>query len=51
MSLGTGEKDKLNAWAQKEYQQDQTYWQDRAKNGTGLIKQIADIVIKQGAER
>lgn len=39
---------KINAWVQQEYQHDQGYWQNRAKNGSGLIQQIAIFIIKQG---
>ena len=36
-------------WANWEYQHDSAYWIDRQKNGSGLIQQIANFVIKQGA--
>ncbi len=32
-------------WARKEYQCDSKYWLERAENGTGLIKQIAEFVL------
>lgn len=35
-------------WAEHEAKTDRDYWKDRAKNGSGLIKQIANFVIKQG---
>jgi hypothetical protein len=38
------------SWAQSEYETDFEYWQDRVKNGTGLIQQIANFVLKQAAQ-
>lgn len=35
-------------WAKKEFLGDPEYWQDRAKNGTGLIQQIAHFVLRCG---
>ncbi len=32
-------------WAQSEYTAEPIYWQERATNGSGLIKQIADFVL------
>lgn len=42
-------KDDAYKWASWEYAHDPGYWQDRAKNGIGLIQQIATFVIKNGA--
>jgi len=39
---------KINAWILQEYHDDEGYWQDRAKNGTGLIQQIARLVLGAG---
>lgn len=33
-------------WAAWEYEHDPGYWQDRAKNGSGLIQQIASFVLQ-----
>lgn len=35
-------------WAEYEISHDPAYWQDRAKNGAGLIQQIAAFVIQHG---
>ena len=41
-------KDDPIKWAYEEYQRDPGYWLDRAKNGKGLIQEIAYFVIKKG---
>jgi hypothetical protein len=38
--------DKATAWAAEEAKKDLDYWLDRAANGNGLIKQIANFVLK-----
>ncbi len=35
-------------WAYEEFKRDPNYWLKRAKNGKGLIKEIAEFVIKNG---
>ncbi len=47
MSRDNSSPDNLFEWGRKEAQHDLLYWQDRQQNGTGLIKQIADFVLKQ----
>ncbi len=47
MGTNGNDSDKALEWAQSEYRTDPSYWKDRAKNGTGLIKQIANFVLKQ----
>lgn len=37
-------------WAQDEAKKDLPYWKDRCKNGSGLIQQIANFVLKQAGE-
>jgi len=42
--------DNLFAWIQKESRTNLSYWQDRAKNGSGLIQEIAIFVIDNAGE-
>jgi hypothetical protein len=42
---------KISDWVQKEYQHDQGYWEDRAKNGSGIIQQIARFVLAAGTKK
>ncbi len=37
-------------WAEHEAKTDLPYWKERSKNGSGLIQQIADFVLKQAGE-
>ncbi len=41
-------KDNPFLWAREEFQRDRSYWLDRAKNGNGLIQEIALFVLKNG---
>ena len=41
-------KDNPFMWACEEFQSDPAYWLDRAKNGTGLIKEVAEFVVRNG---
>lgn len=41
-------KDNPFMWAYEEFQRDHSYWLDRAKNGEGLIKEIALFVLRNG---
>ncbi len=41
-------KDNPFIWAREEFQLDLGYWLDRAKNGSGLIQEIALFVLKNG---
>ncbi len=52
MDKNNTDPDNALVWAQAEYKADSSYWRDRAKNGIGLIREIADFVLKQaGAQR
>ena len=41
-------KDDPFMWAYEEFQRDSDYWLDRAKNGKGLIKEVAEFVVRNG---
>jgi len=41
-------KDNPFMWAYEEFQHDPGYWLDRAKNGNGLIKEVAEFVVRNG---
>ncbi len=41
-------KDDPFKWAYEEFQRDPGYWLDRAKNGKGLIKEVAEFVVRNG---
>ncbi len=41
-------KDDPFLWAIEEFQRDPGYWQEKAKNGKGLFREIAEFVIKSG---
>ncbi len=43
--------DNPTEWAKRKYKADPAYWQDRSRNGSGLIKEIADFVIQQAATK
>jgi len=43
--------DNLFEWMQQERKTNFSYWKDRASNGSGLIKEIADFVIESGEAR
>lgn len=38
--------DKALEWAQSQYNADPEYWKDRAIHGNGLIREIANFVLK-----
>ncbi len=44
-------KDNPFMWAYEEFQKDRSYWLDRAKNGKGLIKEIALFVLRNGKQQ
>ncbi len=41
-------KDSPVAWSKWEMQHNGSYWEDRLRNGNGLIQTIARFVIKNG---
>lgn len=50
MSIKGDKSDISFEWAWQKYKVDPGYWQDRAKNGNGLIRDIANFVLKQAGE-